>query len=190
MYQDGVIKVTDLDYSFSGPDASTVTFKMTKDGAPFDARKADTWAIYFAQYADGKFQFEPAAERLTLKGKTLDYDGDGGITTTITGTTDLSQVPGMVVVYGADEHGRVRCPRRIRQVKYPFAGVLETGGGVDYVSAANNDGCEKCHTDPYLKHGYINGLVNGEAGTDFYTCKACHLDNGEGGHFEWQLLVD
>ena len=26
--------------------------------------------------------------------------------------------------------------------------------------------------------------------TDFYTCKACHLDNGEGGHFEWQLLVD
>ena len=26
--------------------------------------------------------------------------------------------------------------------------------------------------------------------TDFYTCKACHLDNGTGGHFEWQLLVE
>ena len=32
--------------------------------------------------------------------------------------------------------------------------------------------------------------MNGDASTDFYTCKACHLDNGKGGHFEWQLLVD
>jgi len=190
LYQDGVIQVTDLAYSFSAPDTSTVTFNMTKDGAPFDAREADTWAIYFAPYADGKFQFDPPAERLTLKGtsKQLSYDGAGGITSVVTGTVDLSEAPGMVVVYGADEQVGT-LPARIRQVKYPFAAVLETGTGVDYVSAANNDGCEKCHTDPYLKHGYINGLVNDEAGTDFYTCKACHLDNGEGGHFEWQLLV-
>ena len=67
---------------------------------------------------------------------------------------------------------------------------METGAGVDYVSPANNDGCEKCHTDPYLKHGNIYGQVSGDPGTDFYTCKACHLDNGEGGHLEWQLLVD
>ncbi len=44
--------------------------------------------------------------------------------------------------------------------------------------------------DPYLKHGYIYGQVNGDPATDFFTCKACHLDNVEGGHFEWQLLVD
>jgi OmcA/MtrC family decaheme c-type cytochrome len=68
--------------------------------------------------------------------------------------------------------------------------VLETGGGVDYVSAANNDGCEKCHTDPYLKHGYIYGQVDGDPATDSYTCKACHMGNGEGGHIEWQLLVN
>ena len=93
------------------------------------------------------------------------------------------------MVYGADEQvGSL--PARIRQVKYPFAAMLETGDGVDYVSAANNDGCEKCHTDPYLKHGNIYGQIDGDPGTDFYTCKACHLDNGEGGHFEWQLLVD
>ena len=48
----------------------------------------------------------------------------------------------------------------------------------------------KCHTDPYLKHGYIYAQVDGDPATDFYTCKACHLDNGEGGHMEWQLLVD
>ncbi len=68
--------------------------------------------------------------------------------------------------------------------------MLKMGGGVDYVSAANNAGCEKCHTVPYLKHGYIYGQVDNDAKTDFLTCKACHLDNGAGGHFEWQLLVD
>ena len=58
------------------------------------------------------------------------------------------------------------------------------------MSSANVAGCVKCHTDPYLKHGYIYGQVNGDAKTDFYTCKACHLDNGAGGHYEWQLLVN
>jgi len=83
-----------------------------------------------------------------------------------------------------------RLPARVYQAKYPFAGLYETGSGVDYVSAANNDGCEKCHTDPYLKHGYNYGQVDGDPATDFYECKACHLDNGEGGHYEWQLLVN
>ena len=68
--------------------------------------------------------------------------------------------------------------------------ILETGAGVDYVSAANDAGCVKCHTDPYLKHGYIYGQVNNDPATDFFTCKACHLDDGEGEHLEWQLLVD
>jgi OmcA/MtrC family decaheme c-type cytochrome len=188
LYQDGVIQVTDLAYSFSTPDTSTVTFNMTKDGAPFDARDADSLAIYFVPYTGTSFQFEPAAERQSLLG-TLAYDGEGGITSTMTETTDFSAVNGLIVVYGADETvGQL--PARIRQVKYPFAALLETGDGVDYVSAANNAGCEKCHSVPYLKHGYIYGQVNGDPATDFYTCKACHLDNGEGEHLEWQLLVD
>ena len=44
LYQDGVIQITDLAYAFSGTDTSTVTFNMTKDGAPFDAREADNLA--------------------------------------------------------------------------------------------------------------------------------------------------
>jgi OmcA/MtrC family decaheme c-type cytochrome len=79
---------------------------------------------------------------------------------------------------------------RVYQNKYPFAALLETGAGVDYVSAANAAGCEKCHTVPYLKHSYIYGQVGQDPATDFYTCKACHLDNAEGGHLDWQLLVD
>jgi OmcA/MtrC family decaheme c-type cytochrome len=166
---------------------------MSKDGAPFDARDADSLGIYFAPYTGTAFQFEPAIERLSLTGE-LACDGAGGCTSTLTSeepeyASDLGVVDGLVVLYGTDEIvGRL--PARIRQGKYPFAALLETGAGVDYVSAANNDGCEKCHTDPYLKHGYIYAQVNQDPATDFQTCKACHLDNGEGGHYEWQLLVD
>jgi len=199
LYQDGVIEVTGLTYKFTEPGTTVVTFKMTKNGAPYNGGAVQNLNIYFAPYADGKFQFDPVAERLSLKGK-LSYDPASGVTTSTleeldpaednyVDYTNVSGVDGIVVVYGYNEQvGSL--PARIRQVKYPYAAVLETGAGVDYVSPANNDGCEKCHTDPYLKHGNIYGQVNGDPETDFYACKVCHLDNGEGGHFEWQLLVD
>jgi OmcA/MtrC family decaheme c-type cytochrome len=162
---------------------------MTKNGAPFDANDAESVGIYFVPYTGTSFQFEPAAERLSLGGD-ITCDGAGGCTSVLVGEApDVSNTPGLIVLYGRDDSvGRL--PARVYQAKYPFAALLETGAGVDYVSAANNAGCEKCHTDPYLKHGYIYGQVDNDPATDFYTCKACHLDNGEGGHFEWQLLVD
>jgi hypothetical protein len=79
LYQDGVIQVTDLAYSFTEPGTSTVTFNMTKDGAPFDGRKVESLNIYFTPYTGSAFQFEPAAERMSIKGE-LSYDGAGGIT--------------------------------------------------------------------------------------------------------------
>ena len=200
LYQDGVIEVTDVTYKFTpNPDTTVVTFKMTMNGEPISGGSVENLNIYFAPYADSKFQFDPAAERLPLKGK-LTYDPAKGVTTstlveldpTATGYVDYSNVSGVdgiIVVYGYDKQvGSL--PARIKQVQFPYAALLETGKGVDYVSPANNDGCEKCHSDPYLKHGNIYGEVNGDPATDFYTCKACHLDNGEGGHYEWQLLVD
>jgi len=199
LYQDGVIKVEGVVYRFTEPGTTVVTFKMTKNSAPISGGSVQNLNIYFAPYTDGKFQFDPAAERLSIKGK-LSYDPASGVTTSTleeldpsadnyVDYTNVSGVDGLVIVYGYDQQvGSL--PARIRQVKYPYAAILETGAGVDYVSPANNDGCEKCHTDPYLKHGNIYGQVNGDPGTDFYTCKACHLDNGEGGHYEWQLLVD
>jgi hypothetical protein len=112
---------------------------------------------------------------------------------------DLALRNGIIVVYGRDDvNGQLSSPARVVLSVFPFAGLSETGtpGAVDYVSAANVTGCEKCHTVPYLKHGYIYGRVGGVAATDFYTCKGCHMDNArpgdepEGGHFIWQLLVD
>jgi OmcA/MtrC family decaheme c-type cytochrome len=200
LYQDGVIQVTDLKYSFTAaPDTTVITFKMTKNGAPFDGTQADSLNINFVPYDGTNFQFDPAADRLSLKGK-LTYDGAGLTTSTLVEKasteegyvdyTDVSKVNGLIVVYGRDETVATIPGTRVTQNKYPFAALLQTGSGVKYTSAANNAGCVKCHTDPYLKHGYIYAEVNHDPATDFLTCKACHLDNGTGGHFEWQLLVD
>jgi hypothetical protein len=58
----------------------------------------------------------------------------------------------------------------------------------DYESAANVSGCEKCHGAPYMKHGYRDPVVEGLS--DFASCKTCHYDDRNGGHEDWQILVD
>jgi OmcA/MtrC family decaheme c-type cytochrome len=195
LYQDGVIAVTDVAYSFTAPNVHTVKFNVTKAGAPFDINQADSWGVYFVPYTGTAFELapsDPPLERVSLKGDTTCVAG--ACTSTYAGEdaiykSSFANVNGLVVIYGTDEIvGSL--PARIRQGKYPFAALLETGAGVDYVSPANDAGCVKCHSDPYLKHGYIYGEVNHDTANDFYTCKACHLDSGEGGHYEWQLLVD
>ncbi|TNF35724.1 MAG: hypothetical protein EP329_05935 [Deltaproteobacteria bacterium] len=61
-------------------------------------------------------------------------------------------------------------------------------GTINYTSAANVAGCEKCHGAPYMKHGYRAAAVPGLP--DFAACKTCHYDTRNGGHHDWQILVD
>lgn len=197
LYQDGVIKVSDLAYRFTpSPDTTIITFKMTKNGVPISGASVENLAIYFVKYDKGEFV---GGARLSLKGK-LTYDPATGVTTStlvelkpddkaFIDYTNLSNVSGLIVLYGRDQTVGT-LPARINQAKYPFAAILNTGAKVDYVSSANDAGCVKCHTDPYLKHGYIYAQVNGDPATDFLTCKACHMDDGEGEHLEWKLLVE
>jgi len=173
LYQDGVIQVTGVTYKFTAAagdktDTTVVSFKMTKDGKPISAASVENSNIYFTAYTGTAFE---GAGRLSLKGK-LTYDAASGVTTSTLAElpstdkafvdyTDLSQVDGVVVVYGYDKQvGSL--PARIKQVQFPYAALGKTGKGTNYVSAANNDGCEKCHSDPYLKHGNIYGQVNGD----------------------------
>jgi len=194
LYQGGVIKVTNLAYQFVTDNTDVVTFTMKKNGVDIDCTKVTNLNLYFAPYDNtGRFQFNPVADRLAIKGK-LVYGGAGLCTSTNPSSDNVSLLTkdGVIVMYGYDGLVGTLPPSRVRQINYPYAALLETGtpGAVDYVSAANVSGCEKCHTVPYLKHGNILGQVNDNAATDFITCKACHLDNGEGGHQVWQLLVD
>lgn len=67
-------------------------------------------------------------------------------------------------------------------------GTAAAGDASAYDSAANVEGCQKCHGTPYLKHGYRAAVV--ENIPDFSGCKACHVDNVNGGHNDWQHMVD
>ncbi|HEY6073494.1 MAG TPA: hypothetical protein VIV15_08915, partial [Anaerolineales bacterium] len=177
LYQDGVIQVTGVTYKFVAaagdkPDSTVVTFKMTRDGQPISAATVENSNIYFVAYTGKTFE---GAGRFSIKGK-LSYDAGSGVTTSTLAElpstdkafvdyTDLSQVDGVIVVYGYDKQlGSL--PARIKQVAYPYAALGKTGKGTNYVSAANNAGCEKCHSDPFLKHGNIYGQVAGDPKTD------------------------
>jgi OmcA/MtrC family decaheme c-type cytochrome len=67
-------------------------------------------------------------------------------------------------------------------------GTADAASGGAYVSAANVAGCEKCHGQPYLKHGYRAAQVADLP--DFAACKSCHYDDRTGGHPDWQYMVD
>jgi OmcA/MtrC family decaheme c-type cytochrome len=177
-----------------------------KTGAP-----ADSLSIGFGEYDNATGSFNrpasiPDTRTLSLGSQTtLSYDAVTNVCTstvsdnivfsgdnTVYHVGDLSTKNGIIEINGRDDRqGTLPSPSRVQLALYPFAGLLETGpAGVDYASAATVSGCEKCHTVPYLKHGFIYGRVGGDPATDFYTCKGCHQDDVAGGHLIWQLLVD
>lgn len=193
--QDGVITVTDMDYKYSSPNKHTITFTLLKDGVPFDPADADRVRMYFVPWTGTAFQFEPVANRLALTGDMTFDSTTGEVTSTLISddsrlSSSLANVDGAIMWYGYDG-GVARMPNsRVQQAKYPIAALLETGDGIDEVSAANNDGCEKCHSVPFMKHGYYIAQLDEDPTTDFKMCKACHMENTEGGHYEWQLLAN
>ncbi len=193
--QEGVITVTDMAYEYTAPSTHVVTFTLLKDGEPFDPADADRVRMYFVPWTGTAFQYEPAGDRTALTGTMTSDSTTGVVTSTLTDddpayASSFGDRDGAIMLYGYDG-GVARMPNsRVQQAKYPLGGLLETGDGIDSVSAANVDGCENCHSVPYLKHGYYLTQFNEDPTTDFIICKACHLENGEGGHLDWQLLVD
>jgi len=160
---------------------------MTKDGDPFDCRDADSLNIRFSEYTGMGFE-SIGNSLISLKGA-ISYDAGTNVCTSVNAQTalgNLSMVDGILAVYGQDE--LIETVGHIALAKYPFAALLTWG--VDYSSAANVTGCEKCHQTPYYKHGYIRADVSAGGGKDFWTCKVCHTDNRDGGHEDWQIAVD
>ncbi len=195
LYQDDVITVSDMSYEYTAPNTHTVTFTLLKDGEPFDPAEADRVRMYFVPYTGTAFPFEPAGDRLRVDG-TMTFDSTTGVvTSTLTDddpmyASSLDDRDGAIMLYGRDGDVARMLNSRVQQAKYPIGGLLETGAGIDSVSAANNDGCENCHSVPFLKHGYYYAQDNDDPTTDFISCKACHMENAEGSHLDWQLLVD
>lgn len=66
-------------------------------------------------------------------------------------------------------------------------GDSQLGDPNAYQSLANVAGCEKCHGNPYLKHGFRAAEVAGLP--DFVACKSCHFSgrNGFLSSLQWQV---
>ncbi len=188
LFQQDVVVVTNVAYANDGTN-DIVTFDMTKNGAPFYFTEADSLSIVFPEYIAASAPFELGAPgfNYSLAGTITNPGGTCTSTKAQGAKGDLSGLDGVVVVYGNDELVMADPVAHLSLARYPFAAIQELNT-VSYASAANVTGCEKCHTTPYFKHGYISGAVG--AGTDFLTCKACHLDDLDGGHEDWQYMVD
>ena len=174
----------------------TVTFTITKDGMPYvsadlseleqlrvgssvydkDTRTYDQGWVFFGGWAP---------------------TGTDGEYTAIKADMDYAPELENAQVYGyiADEAIHVEQPEGTHVHLYEdFASAAKAYGtamdtDVDaYVSAANVAGCEKCHGTPYAKHGYRAPEVAGIP--DFASCKVCHTASRDGGHEDWQILVD
>jgi OmcA/MtrC family decaheme c-type cytochrome len=175
---DNVASVDNGDGTFD----TTVTFSVALNGSPVvNLADLDTYRFGYSNYDTGTFPV-------------------GGY---LRDTVAATATPGQFTATG---EGLAFAPELSNGQVYGYAAVgkLETEGmtlygdvanvavaygDVDtYVSAANVEGCEKCHGTPYMKHGYRAAAVAGLS--DFSACKICHYDTRNGGHEDWQILVD
>ncbi|MCB9558651.1 MAG: hypothetical protein H6707_21215 [Deltaproteobacteria bacterium] len=187
LFFDSVTATANGDGTFN----TTVTFKVTKNGLPFEdvdglpmlAQKR----FYSVQYDattmkhDGSVSFgsiKAVAGKpgfYTCNAAKAGYDmtaaGFNGLFYGYVGDDELD-VEGMALYDNVASMGK----------------AFGTASTTPYKSLANISGCEKCHGKPYMKHGYRAGAVPGLG--DFASCKVCHYDTRNGGHRDWQLLAD
>jgi len=179
----------------------TVDFSLTLNGAPYAADPAtlDKKSFYVVQLlANGDFVnsggFFPALDASLVQAGAV----AGTYTLTQNVAYDVSGFDGGAIV-GSIGIGVLDFPdnpynpaggRRLRGYVDQATAAFEVGGGTlaAWQSPAKVAGCEACHGVPYRKHANIEAVVAGVP--DFTQCKACHSDDRNGGHPEWQYMVD
>jgi len=197
----------------------TLEFTITKNGMPFidadDLPSLDQRSFYAVQYdsvareyLNSQSLFQRSASRGNF-GNILD-NGDGTYTLTVDdlfdyrpeivpdGLFDGSQVYGYIAQGALLEHAGdagAELPAGSHVHLYDdvsntalFFGTAAAADANSYASKANVAGCESCHGIPYMKHGYRDPIVAGLP--DFASCKSCHYDDRNGGHEDWQYMVD
>jgi OmcA/MtrC family decaheme c-type cytochrome len=167
----------------------TMTVEILKGGVPFldaDGLPMLSQKRFYIQGFDGTSY--PGSMNFSLSNPV----SIGGGSYTVTGTTKVGgfaaapeATPGQAYAYAADEPLSTEGMTLYSNVSN--AG-LALGALPAYQSLANVSGCEKCHGTPYMKHGYRAAAVPGLG--DFAACKSCHYDDRNGGHKDWQQMVD
>ncbi len=199
---DFVLTIDAVDSVGAGPYDVTIDFSIDYMGAAFDADPASS------SWVDGLFfavsHWDATAEMFQLVGGP--FDPFSGITGPITNNGGGSYTLTASLAYDIDswDSGAIVGNLTDNEISFPdgptshFAvyddqsvDAIEVGIGsltADFQSAANAEGCEKCHGAPYRKHGNVQASVPGAP--DFTYCKSCHYDDKVGGHEDWQYMVD
>ena len=199
-YTDASVLAATINSVVSTPQGTTpetynvvVTFSLTKNGQPY-APAVSALAqktVYVTQYDPATGQFMPSTSLATVAATATPGQYTARNNTGATPPVYVAFAPessnAMVYAYFAENPTLI--PTKGNYKLYDnVASVAQSFGTLDYVSAANVAGCERCHGTPYMKHGYRAGVVAGIP--DLAACKACHYDNRSGGHRDWQALVD
>ncbi|MBU0553694.1 hypothetical protein KJ940_19640, partial [Myxococcota bacterium] len=166
---------------------TTVTFSITKGGAPFiDANGLPNLKqkrVMGIALVNGLFVNPLSFGTFTATGTPGQYTAinEGA-------AYALEQTDGAVYAYVGDtilNTEGMTLYDNVANAALTFNGFDQGAAGTSKATVA---GCEKCHGAPYMKHGYRAAAVEGLP--DFVACKFCHYDTRNGGHVDWQILVD
>jgi len=169
----------------------TMTISIKKDGAPYvdaDGLPGLDQKRFYVQGYDSATRSYPQAMNASL-GSPVAVDGEPGVYEVSATAVSFAPEDSNAQGYGYIAQGHLDTEEADHIHLYDDvdnAGI--TFGDADtYDSYANVEGCELCHGDPYLKHGYRAAEVEGLP--TFSACKVCHLDDRDGSHPDWQQRV-
>jgi OmcA/MtrC family decaheme c-type cytochrome len=168
--------------------AVTMTVEITKGGVPFidtDGLPALNQKRFYITGFDGTAF--PGSMNFSLSNPVA----LGGGLYTVTGTTKVGGYAAAPEDSDAQAYAYVGDTPLHTEGMTLYSNVANAGlkfGEWTYTTLANVSGCENCHGMPYMKHGYRAAAVVGL--DDFAACKSCHYDDRNGGHKDWQYMVD
>jgi hypothetical protein len=198
------LEITDLTSVDNGGDFTlTLDFSITKDGAPYIdpvglSPSLESVSFYVVQYDSGTGEFLKSGTGFFPSLSVSNAASNGNGTYTLTQTVDYDPtafaggaIMGKIADGLLEIEERQYNPAKGKRVQM-FADTASASFAIGnigtYESAANVGSCVNCHGAPYRKHGNIEAVVAGVP--DFVHCKACHSDDRNGGHEDWQFMVD
>ncbi len=176
----------------------TLDFSITSNNIPYldPIGNFDTTAFYVVEYDStaGEFYNSVGGFAFGLSASNAVSNGDGTYTLTENVAVDPTAFGGGAIV-GRIANGPLdieerQAGKRITMYEDYASASWPIGDYAASQSAANVEACESCHGAPYRKHGSYPGLIDDQNTPAFAMCRGCHNNSANGGHPEWQFMVD
>jgi OmcA/MtrC family decaheme c-type cytochrome len=187
------LEIVDVDSVAAGGAFNvTMTVKIMKSGLPFidaDGLPALQQKRFYIQGYESATRFYPKALNKALSNPVAVAGQPGVYKVTATGVSFAPENSNaMGYAYIAQGPLDTEPVSHVTLYEDVASAGVTFGDADEYESLANVEGCQKCHGTPYRKHGYREAAVAGLP--TFSSCKVCHYDDRDGGHEDWQQIVD